>query len=159
MSMHLGRIAAKDTNTMVLCPALSLLPGPRQVRGPGRRDPSPVHEPRPGHRLGYLPGRHHPRHRSHLGANIGAIDQESFTSVGALSELATPWYSDQILPFDITLAASNEYGAMAGAKILGVEILNEGTGVSIDDTVTETQATFVAMRSISCRPGLSIRFR
>ncbi len=55
-----------------------------------------------------------------------------------------PWYSDQILPFDITLAASNEYGAMAGAKILGVEILTEGTGVSIDDTVTETQAHFVA---------------
>jgi hypothetical protein len=79
-----------------------------------------------------------------LGANIDAIDQQSFLSVGALSELATPWYSDQILPFDITLAASNEYGAMAGAKILGVEILNEGTGVSIDDTVTETQATFVA---------------
>jgi hypothetical protein len=58
--------------------------------------------------------------------------------------LAVPWYSDQILPFDISLGAANEYGAMAGAKIFGVEILNEGTGVSIDDTVTETQATFVA---------------
>ncbi|HVT99767.1 MAG TPA: hypothetical protein VHE33_19865 [Acidobacteriaceae bacterium] len=58
--------------------------------------------------------------------------------------MATPWYSDQILPFDITLAASNEYGALAGARLLGVEILTEGTGVSIDDTVTETQATFVA---------------
>jgi hypothetical protein len=55
-----------------------------------------------------------------------------------------PWYSDQILPFDITLSAVNEYGAAAGAKILGVEILNEDTGVSIGDTVTETQATFVA---------------
>ena len=79
-----------------------------------------------------------------LGASISAIDQEQLNQVGGLAELAVPWYSDQILPFDITLAASNEYGAMAGAKILGVEILNEGTGVSIDDTVTETQATFVA---------------
>jgi hypothetical protein len=79
-----------------------------------------------------------------IGANISAIDSETLSSVGQLSELANPWYSDQILPFDITLGASNEYGAMAGAKILGVEILNEGTGVSIDDTVTETQATFVA---------------
>lgn len=79
-----------------------------------------------------------------LGANISAIDAETMSSVGGLAELATPWYSDQILPFDITLAATNEYGAMAGAKILGVEVLNEGTGVSIDDTVTETQATFVA---------------
>jgi hypothetical protein len=79
-----------------------------------------------------------------LGANISAIDQLTMSSVGGLAGLATPWYSDQILPFDITLAASNEYGAMAGAKILGVEILNEGTGISINDTVTETQATFVA---------------
>lgn len=79
-----------------------------------------------------------------IGANISSLDALTLSAVGGLSELATPWYSDQILPFDITLAATNEYGAMAGARILGVEILNEGTGVSIDDTVTETQATFVA---------------
>jgi hypothetical protein len=60
------------------------------------------------------------------------------------NELATSWYSDQILPFDITLGAVNEQGAMAGAKIFGVEILNEGSGISIDDAVTEMQATFVA---------------
>jgi hypothetical protein len=29
-------------------------------------------------------------------------------------------------------------------KLYGVEILNEGGGVSIDDPVTEMQATFVA---------------
>ncbi len=29
-------------------------------------------------------------------------------------------------------------------KIFGVEILNEGSGISIDDAVTEMQATFVA---------------
>ena len=33
---------------------------------------------------------------------------------------------------------------MCAAKIFGVEILNEGSGVSIDDAVTEMQATFVA---------------
>jgi hypothetical protein len=55
-----------------------------------------------------------------------------------------PWYSDQVLPFDVTLAGANEYGAMACAKIFGIEILNEGSGVSIDDAVTEMQATFVA---------------
>lgn len=67
--------------------------------------------------------------------------------MGGLSELATPWYSDQILPFDITLAGTNEYGAMTAAKIFGVEILNEGSGISIDDAVTEMQATFVAWGS------------
>ena len=29
-------------------------------------------------------------------------------------------------------------------KIFGVEILDEGSGISIDDAVTEMQATFVA---------------
>ena len=33
---------------------------------------------------------------------------------------------------------------MCAAKIFGVEILNEGQGISIDDAVSEMQATFVA---------------
>jgi hypothetical protein len=64
--------------------------------------------------------------------------------VSGFKQLASPWYSDQILPFDITLAGTNEMGAASTMKIFGVEILNEGSGVSIDDAVTEMQATFVA---------------
>jgi hypothetical protein len=63
-----------------------------------------------------------------VGSTIDALDTIEVNSVGALNELATPWYSDQILPFDVTLAGANEYGAMAAAKIFGIEILNEGTG-------------------------------
>jgi hypothetical protein len=33
---------------------------------------------------------------------------------------------------------------MAAAKIFGIEILNEGWGSSMDDAVSEMQATFVA---------------
>jgi hypothetical protein len=65
-------------------------------------------------------------------------------SVSGFKMEAAPWYSDQILPFDITLAATNEIGAASTMKIFGVEILNEGSGVSIDDAVTEMQATWVA---------------
>lgn len=65
-------------------------------------------------------------------------------SVSGFKSEAAPWYSDQILPFDITLAGTNEVGAATTMKIFGVEILNEGSGVSIDDAVTEMQATFVA---------------
>ena len=70
-------------------------------------------------------------------------------------ELASPWYSDQILPFDITLAATNEQGRATACKIFGVEILNEGYGVSIDDAVSEMQATFVAraVEPLSAVPG------
>jgi len=73
-----------------------------------------------------------------IGATINQIDTEAnITSAGQLSQLATPWYSDQVLPFDITLSGANEYGAMCAAKIYGVEILNEGWGLSIDDAVSE----------------------
>lgn len=44
--------------------------------------------------------------------------------------------------------AYNEYGAAASAKLYGVEILNEGFGSSVDDSVLEMQATFVA-RSVA----------
>ena len=78
-----------------------------------------------------------------IGSTINAM-VTSLTSAGQQAQLATPWYSDQVLPFDITLSGANEYGAMCAAKIFGVEILNEGMGISIDDAVTEMQATFVA---------------
>lgn len=85
-----------------------------------------------------------------LGPQFGAVttidqlDTVTVSQVGQMQEVVAPWYSDQILPFDITLAAANEYGAMAAAKIFGVEVLNEGWGTSIDDAVSEMQATFVA---------------
>ena len=53
-------------------------------------------------------------------------------------------FSDQVLPFNITLAGANDYGAITAAKILDVEVPNEGSGFSVDDSVTESQATFVA---------------
>ncbi len=81
------------------------------------------------------------------GLSIGdAIDKldTQVSDIYGLNELATPMYSDQVLPFDIALAGANEYGAMCAAKVFGVEILNEGSGVSIDDAVSESSATFVA---------------
>jgi len=54
------------------------------------------------------------------------------------------WYADQLMPFEITLLAANEYGKAMTRKIFGVEILNEGGGVSIDDLVLENQYSFIA---------------
>ena len=78
-----------------------------------------------------------------IGSTIDALDN-SLVNATQGKQLATPWYSDQVLPFDITLSGANEMGAMCAARIFGVEILNEGWGISIDDAVSEMQATFVA---------------
>lgn len=80
-------------------------------------------------------------------------NQESpLVTAGGDQEIATAWYTDQIPPFDVTLAAANEYGALAVMRIFGVELLNEGYGVSIDDIVSEQQHTYVARTIIGWRP-------
>lgn len=80
-------------------------------------------------------------------------NQESpLTSVGSDQAPAKAWYSDQIPPFDVTLAAANEYGALAVMRVFGVEILNEGYGISVDDIVSEQQHTYVARTIIGWTP-------
>jgi hypothetical protein len=55
-----------------------------------------------------------------------------------------PFYADQIPPFDITITFANEYGQAAVRSIYGVELLNEGSGASMDDIVIEETMTYVA---------------
>ena len=76
--------------------------------------------------------------------DLGATAQAGVQTLANAAELKTSWFSDQVLPFDVTLAAANEYGALAIMRIYGCEILNEGYGVSIDDIVSEQQMSYVA---------------
>lgn len=59
--------------------------------------------------------------------------------------LARPNYLDQVLPFDIVITATNEHGHFAQMKIHGVEILNCGSSMSIDDMQINEACTFVAI--------------
>jgi hypothetical protein len=51
---------------------------------------------------------------------------------------------DQIPPFDITISLVNEYGAVSRLVLYGVELVNEGQTMSIDDLITENVVNFVA---------------
>ena len=80
---------------------------------------------------------------------IGPLDARSSIGISRIvidKVIATPQYLDQVLPFDITITASNEYGSFAKMMIHGVEILNCGSGMSIDDITTDEACTFVATR-------------
>ena len=79
-----------------------------------------------------------------IASTINQLENAAISDLNSEWRLALPSYSDQVLPFNVTLAGANEYGAMCASKILGIEILNEGSGISVDDAVTESQATFVA---------------
>jgi hypothetical protein len=89
------------------------------------------------------------------GNQVQAAESSLTTNIDEDQEAMAPWFSDQIPPFDITLAAANEYGSFAVMRIFGVEILNEGYGVSIDDIVSEQQMTYVARTLVGWRPVAS----
>jgi len=75
----------------------------------------------------------------------GFIDEDTGSvQFGASYETSAAWYVDQLPPFDVTITAVNEYGQSMVMRIIGVEILNEGYGISVDDIVSEQQMTYAA---------------
>ncbi len=75
-------------------------------------------------------------------AGIGAGTFDA-TDLGDNFQLQSASYVDQLPPFDIVIVAANEYGKAATMRMYGIEILNEGSGFSIDDMVIDNQMTFV----------------
>lgn len=63
-----------------------------------------------------------------------------------LTDFYVPEYADQLMPFNVTITMANEFGQRAGMEIYGIQILNEGSGFSIDDVVTAKAYTFVARK-------------
>ena len=84
---------------------------------------------------------------TNFNANAGQINtlqaNPDFTSLSSGWKAAPVAYVDQILPFDVNIVAVNEYGQAAQMRLYGCEILNEGSGFSIDDIVVENQMTYV----------------
>lgn len=74
---------------------------------------------------------------------LGEASPGANSSLDFDQEFVGPWYADQIPPFNITLTGANEMGVMMLMRIFGVEILNEGYGISIDDLLSEMQMTYV----------------
>ena len=75
--------------------------------------------------------------------NVTNFRSYDVTQLGQNYRVAPVFYVDQILPFDIAIVAANEYGQSAQMRLYGCEILNEGSGFSIDDIVIENQMTYV----------------
>jgi hypothetical protein len=72
-------------------------------------------------------------------SGIANIDSQAYGMTKAL-----PYYADQIPPFDITITYGNEYGQAAAKSIYGCELLNEGSGASMEDLMIEETMTYVA---------------
>jgi hypothetical protein len=80
-----------------------------------------------------------------LQAQAGDLEGPTFSANNVSDNWSAKnaFYVDQLPPFDIAIVAVNEYGKAATMRIYGCEILNEGSGFSIDDIVIENQMTYV----------------
>lgn len=83
-----------------------------------------------------------------------AFQESAISSPYDDQTIAKAWHADQIMPFNVAVAAANEYGAGASMKIYGVEVLNETSGFSVDDMVVESHWTFVAREIGPWQPSL-----
>jgi hypothetical protein len=79
-----------------------------------------------------------------LGRGIPGLGASAVNNWTRDIQKKVPYYADQIPPFDITVTFVNEYGQSAVRSIYGVELLNEGSGASMDDIVLEETMTYVA---------------
>ena len=73
---------------------------------------------------------------------VASSNADSITSKTAVT--TTPYYDDEIPPFDVTVSFANELGQEAKIVIYGVEILNESNGFSMDTILSRKICTFVA---------------
>lgn len=83
---------------------------------------------------------------SRKGGTLRGLDGNTLTNPLLVKDRKSPLLHDQILPFDITLVAANEYGSVSKMIIHGVELMTAAGGMSIDDLVIEKQVSFLAKR-------------
>jgi hypothetical protein len=77
--------------------------------------------------------------------STGAINIPGVTAdPAANAQVTKAFYADQLPAFDITVAAVNEYGVTAKCVIHGVELMNEGWGMGIEDRQADMQTTYLA---------------
>lgn len=76
--------------------------------------------------------------------NYTASDEYSLENLGSNYIVNKVEYLDQILPFDITIIAVNEYGQSAQMRLYGCEIMSVNSELSIDSMTVPYSLNFTA---------------
>jgi len=79
-----------------------------------------------------------------LGQLIRGIGNPAIVGESKLDTNLSTLIPDQLPPLDITLVYANEYGSLSRQSIYGVEFVNDGQTMSIEDLFTEEVMNFVA---------------
>lgn len=84
------------------------------------------------------------------GTNFNPFVSTNIFNADNFGTVTSAYLADQILPFDITIVGTPEYGMHNAKRLIihGVEFTSEASGTSIDDLVIEKQMSFIA-KSVS----------
>ena len=70
--------------------------------------------------------------------------KNKFDPSSSINDQISSLLIDQLPPIDITIVFANEYGSLSRGAVYGVEFLNSGVTLSIEDILTEEVVNFVA---------------
>ena len=70
------------------------------------------------------------------GSRMAALEADAQARTQSITSEEDPVIADEIPPFDITISMANEYGKAAVMVLYGVEILNQGSQMSMDHIQT-----------------------
>lgn len=65
-------------------------------------------------------------------------------------------YSDQLPPFDVVITFSNDQGAASVIKVIGVEIVTEGYGYTMEDMSQDMAVSYVAREVLPLTPVANV---
>jgi len=85
---------------------------------------------------------------SGLTSPVSTVDNQIHNFQNLEYQLVSPMYYDEIPPFSVVLNAVNEAGHTMRMVLKGVQVMNAGSGTSIDDITIDTTCTFVASEII-----------
>lgn len=85
-----------------------------------------------------------------------ALEADAIARTQNISQAEDPIIADEIPPFDITISMGNEYGKAAVMVLYGVEILNQGSQLSMDNIQSQVACTFVARR-LKCLEAVQLK--
>jgi hypothetical protein len=75
---------------------------------------------------------------------LKAMGKPGLAGEGALDTDVSTLIPDQLPPIDLTIVFANEYGSFSRMSIYGVEFVNDGKTMSIEDLMSEEVINFVA---------------
>jgi len=90
-------------------------------------------------------------HSANAGSGMTEVQQVG-ARIGDLFSSRAPHFLDELPPFNVTLTMVNEMGMAAQMRIMGVVIINESHGYSVNTQVPEKTCAFLARDLVPLHP-------